>query len=66
MRAPWRATARQPIDKLAFGWPKGIFEFVDDFGAAAVVDTLKSKQAKAPEWLRDLYKPDPLLVNWNP
>jgi enoyl-CoA hydratase/3-hydroxyacyl-CoA dehydrogenase len=51
--------------KLAFGWPKGIFEFVDNLGAAAVVDTLKSKQAKAPEWLRDLYKPDPLLVSWN-
>ena len=49
---------------LAFGWPKGIFEFVDEFGADKMVSVLGEKEEKAPEWLRDFYKVDPLIANW--
>jgi len=48
--------------KLAYGWPKGIFEFVEEFGARAMVDELKEKQERAPDWMKAFYTPDPLLV----
>ncbi|MFC2065816.1 3-hydroxyacyl-CoA dehydrogenase NAD-binding domain-containing protein [Chloroflexota bacterium] len=50
--------------RLAFGWPKGIFEFVDEYGIENIVSVLKAKAEKAPEWLKEFYKVDPLLVSW--
>ena len=50
--------------RLAFGWPKGIFEYLDDYDIKDVVAALERKQEKAPEGLRDFYKVDPLLENW--
>lgn len=50
--------------RLAFGWPKGIFEYLDDYDINEVVSVLKTKEEKAPDWLRDFYKLDPLLANW--
>ena len=50
--------------KLAFGWPRGIFEFVDEYGVASIVDVLEAKEAKAPPSLKGLYKVDPLLTSW--
>jgi enoyl-CoA hydratase/3-hydroxyacyl-CoA dehydrogenase len=50
--------------RLAFGWPKGIFEYLDDYDIDNVVSILEAKQEKAPDWHRDFYKVDPLLVNW--
>ncbi len=50
--------------KLAFGWPRGVFEFVDDYGIPEIIDVLKAKEKKAPDWLRDFYKVDPLLSQW--
>jgi enoyl-CoA hydratase/3-hydroxyacyl-CoA dehydrogenase len=50
--------------RLAFGWPKGIFEYLDDYDVNDVVSILKAKEEKAPDWIRDFYKVDPLLLNW--
>jgi len=50
--------------RLAFGWPKGIFEFVGDFSIENILKTLNAKKEKAPDWLVDFYKPAPLLENW--
>jgi 3-hydroxyacyl-CoA dehydrogenase len=50
--------------RLGFGWPKGVFEFVDEYGANKIASVLKSKAEKAPEQLHDFYKVDPLLANW--
>jgi len=50
--------------RLAFGWPKGIFEYLDDYDIDDVVSILRAKQEKAPDWHRDFYKVDPLLANW--
>jgi enoyl-CoA hydratase/3-hydroxyacyl-CoA dehydrogenase len=50
--------------RLAFGWPKGIFEYLDDYDVNDVVSILKEKEEKAPNWIRDFYKVDPLLLNW--
>jgi len=52
--------------RLAFGWPKGIFEFVNEYGADKIMSVLKEKEERAPGWLRDFYKVDPLLANWKP
>ena len=49
--------------KLAYGWPRGIFEFVKEYGAQNVVRELEQKQKTAAEQLRAFYKPDPLLVS---
>ena len=51
--------------RLAFGWPRGIFEFVDEYGIENIIGVLKAKEEKAPEWLKEFYKVDPLLVNWH-
>ena len=50
--------------RLAYGWPKGIFEFVDEYGPGNVASILKAKEEKAPEDLRNFYKVDPLLATW--
>ncbi len=50
--------------KLAFNWPKGIFEFVPEFGIGKIIDVLKAKQKSAPAWLNGFYNVDPLLANW--
>jgi enoyl-CoA hydratase / 3-hydroxyacyl-CoA dehydrogenase len=50
--------------RLAFNWPKGIFEYLEDFNISDVVNILKKKKEKAPDWLCDFYKVDPLLTNW--
>jgi len=51
--------------KLAYGWPKGLFEFVDECGITNIISVLKAKEEKAPTWLKELYKVDPLLANWS-
>ncbi|MDO8674198.1 MAG: 3-hydroxyacyl-CoA dehydrogenase NAD-binding domain-containing protein [Dehalococcoidia bacterium] len=51
--------------KLAFGWPKGMFDYVDDLGIGNIVDVLKAKQAKAPQPLKSFYEVDPLLDDWH-
>ena len=50
--------------RLAYNWPKGIFEYLDDFDINDVIKVLKEKEQKAPDWLRDFYILDPLLANW--
>jgi len=50
------------VFKLGYGWPKGIFELMDEYGVGNIVNVLKAKEAKAPQWLRDFYKVDPLLT----
>lgn len=54
----------EDIDKafeLAFNWPRGVFEFLDRYGADRVRDVLKAKERKSPQWLKDFYRADPLL-----
>ncbi|MFC1980646.1 3-hydroxyacyl-CoA dehydrogenase NAD-binding domain-containing protein [Chloroflexota bacterium] len=48
--------------QLGYGWPRGIFEYVDEYGVDNIVGVLKAKEAKAPEWARDFYRVDPLLA----
>ncbi len=50
--------------RLTYGWPKGLFEFVDEYGADNIASVLKAKEKKAPARLRDFYKVDPLIANW--
>jgi len=50
--------------RLAFGWPRGIFKYLDDYDVNDVVSILRTKEEKAPDWLRDFYKVDPLLADW--
>ncbi|MDO8568044.1 MAG: 3-hydroxyacyl-CoA dehydrogenase NAD-binding domain-containing protein [Dehalococcoidales bacterium] len=50
--------------KMAYGWPKGIFEFISDYGIDKIISVVKEKQKKAIPPLRDFYKLDPLLANW--
>jgi len=50
--------------KLAFGWPKGIFEFVDELGVGNIIKVLNAKKGKAPASLKDFYEPDQLLTTW--
>jgi len=47
--------------KLAYGWPKGVFDFVKQYGAAAVVRELEEKRDRVPEEMKEFYSPDPLL-----
>jgi enoyl-CoA hydratase/3-hydroxyacyl-CoA dehydrogenase len=51
--------------RLAYNWPKGIFEYLDEYDIKDVIKILEMKEKKAPDWLRDFYKLDPLLANWN-
>ena len=48
--------------KLAFGWPKGVFEFADEFGIHNLVNTLREKKARVPDWQKSFYEPDRLLL----
>ena len=50
--------------RLAFGWPKGIFEYVEDFGIDNIVANLAAKHKQAPGWLQGFYEVDPLLAKW--
>jgi enoyl-CoA hydratase/3-hydroxyacyl-CoA dehydrogenase len=50
--------------RLAFGWPKGIFEFVDDYGVENILKTLSEKKENSPDWLNDFYNPAPLLEDF--
>jgi len=50
--------------RLAFGWPKGILEYVDEYGIDNILGTLEAKEQKAPGWLKDFYTSDPLLTGW--
>ncbi len=52
--------------KLGYGWPRGIFEFVDELGVDNIVKVLKAKEARAPQWLRDFYRADPWLMARTP
>ena len=49
--------------KLAYRWPKGIFEFVEEYGPANVVKELYHGLETAPEPMRLIYDPDPLLLD---
>ena len=49
---------------LGYGWPKGIFDFVPEYGIDNIVSVLKAKEEKASDWSRDFYKADPLLTKW--
>ncbi|WP_069807647.1 3-hydroxyacyl-CoA dehydrogenase/enoyl-CoA hydratase family protein [Vulcanisaeta thermophila] len=52
---------RDDIDKgvkLGLGWPKGVFEYADEFGIDNIVKALNELHAK---YNYDLFKPDPLL-----
>jgi enoyl-CoA hydratase/3-hydroxyacyl-CoA dehydrogenase len=48
--------------KLAFGWPKGVFEFADEYGIHNVVNALWEKKARVPDWQKPFYQPDSLLL----
>ncbi|MBI2830821.1 MAG: NAD(P)-binding domain-containing protein [Chloroflexi bacterium] len=48
--------------RLGYSWPKGIFEYIDELGIDTIIMVLKAKESKAPQWLRDFYRPDPLLT----
>ncbi len=50
--------------RLAFNWPKGIFDYLDDYGIDDVKAMLKKKMENAPQWLQSYYEIDPLLENW--
>ena len=50
--------------RLAYGWPKGIFEFIDEYDVKSITNVLKTKEKKAPEWLKDFYKADPVTSLW--
>jgi len=50
--------------RLAFGWPKGIFDYIADYGVANIIDVLNAKAEAAPPWLEGFYRLDPLLATW--
>lgn len=50
--------------KLAFNWPKGIFDYIPEYGIDKIVSVLREKEKNAPDWLHGFYKVDPLLANW--
>ncbi len=54
--------SREDIDKgvkMGLGWPKGVFEYADEFGIDKVVEALNQLYSK---YNYDLFKPDPLLT----
>jgi 3-hydroxyacyl-CoA dehydrogenase len=53
------------IFRFAFNWPKGIFEYINDYGINEVVKILKRKQKEAPDKVKDFYAADPFLLNWD-
>jgi len=50
--------------RLGFNWPRGFFEYVEELGINNIINVLKAKREKAPGWLKDFYKVDPLLTKW--
>lgn len=50
----------------AFSWPKGIFDYVDELGVKRIIEVLNAKREKAPSWLANYYRPDALLLGWQP
>ena len=50
--------------RLAFGWPKGIFDYIPDYGIGKIIEVLNAKEKAAPKWLHGFYRVDPLLANW--
>ncbi len=53
---------RDDIDKavkLGLGWPKGVFEYADEYGIDKVVEALRKMKE---EYGVEHYEPDPLLV----
>jgi len=48
--------------KLGLGFPRGILEMADEWGIDRIVEVLREKQKKYPD-LKDVYEPDPLLVD---
>ncbi|MDX9788981.1 MAG: 3-hydroxyacyl-CoA dehydrogenase NAD-binding domain-containing protein [Desulfobacterales bacterium] len=50
--------------RFAFNWPKGIFEYIDDYGIDRVLAVLRAKRETALEVVKDFYQADPLLLNW--
>ncbi len=53
---------REDIDKavkLGLGWPKGVFEYADEYGIDKIVEALKRMKE---EYGVDHYEPDPLLL----
>lgn len=54
--------SRDDIDKgvkLGLGWPKGVFEYADEFGIDQVINALNQLHSR---FNYDLFKPDPLLT----
>ncbi len=49
---------------LAYGWPKGIFQFVDECGVKNIIDVLRSKQSRRPAAVKEFYNVDPPLLDW--
>ncbi|MFC1919588.1 3-hydroxyacyl-CoA dehydrogenase NAD-binding domain-containing protein [Chloroflexota bacterium] len=47
--------------RLAYGWPKGIFEYIDMYSIDDIIYVLKARKQEAPEWLKDFYRIDTLL-----
>ncbi|GAB6148574.1 3-hydroxyacyl-CoA dehydrogenase/enoyl-CoA hydratase family protein [Stetteria hydrogenophila] len=53
---------KEDIDKavrLGLGWPRGVFEYADDYGVDAVVEALKKLREETGF---EEYDPDPLLI----
>ncbi len=53
---------KEDIDKavkLGLGWPKGLFEYADEYGIDAIVEALKKLKEETGF---EEYEPDPLLV----
>ena len=48
--------------RQAYNWPKGIFQFVKEYGVRNIIEQLENKQKSAPESIKGLYEPDPLLA----
>lgn len=48
--------------RRAYSWPKGIFQFVKEYGARNMIKQLEEKQKAAPAAIKGLYEPNPLLT----
>jgi len=49
--------------KLSYGWPKGIFEYVKEYGPQNIIKELRHGLETAPELMKSIYDPDPLLLD---
>jgi enoyl-CoA hydratase/3-hydroxyacyl-CoA dehydrogenase len=49
--------------RMAYGWPKGIFEFAAEYGPSNIIKELRHGLETAPEPMRLIYEPDPLLLD---